>query len=448
VAPAKRSSTPVLIVRKHAERGPYFEAKWRTDGRQFKRRVGPAWMTETPDGGWKPRRGRVPQGTYDERSAHVRAAELVAAVERELDDEEADAERARRRPMTFRAMAHEWLDWLATVKGASPATVRDYACLLREPGHAHARGRRAAAGRIMSRFGDQNIREITAREISAFLRELDATTLTPRSVNKHRQLLSNVFTYASRQDTYAIGRNPAAQTEKRREPPAAALEYYEVHEVGLLARTIADGLHRVPATYDVGIDEQLARAAEDARDADLFRLLLLTGMRLGEIRALRWSDVDLELRTILVRRTVSAGIEKEPKGRRFRPVPLSRAAIDVLRRQAGRGEFVEPDDYVFCGRLGERLDDSAIRRRYKAACAAAGLRPIKLHGLRHAAGSLLARRGSSVEVRDFMGHAKLSTTDRYVSARYSEEFLTRLDEAFTNRDAVATTADSPDRGRA
>lgn len=40
-----------------------------------------------------------------------------------------------------------------------------------------------------------------------------------------------------------------------------------------------------------------------------------------------------------------------------------------------------------------------------------GLRPIKLHGLRHAAGSLLARHGTSVEVRDFMGHAKLTTTD-------------------------------------
>lgn len=80
--------------------------------------------------------------------------------------------------------------------------------------------------------------------------------------------------------------------------------------------------------------------------------------------------------------------------------------------------------------MGDRLDDSALRKRYKAACASAGLRPIKLHGLRHAAGSLLARHGTSVEVRDFMGHAKLSTTDRYVSARFSGEFLERLDDAF------------------
>jgi len=103
---------------------------------------------------------------------------------------------------------------------------------------------------------------------------------------------------------------------------------------------------------------------------------------------------------------------------------------DAARRQADRTIFGGDDDYVFCGRLGERLDDSALHKRYKAASAAAGLRPIKLHGLRHAAGSLLARRGTSVEVRDFMGHAKLTTTHRYVSARFSAEFLERLDSAF------------------
>ena len=60
-----------------------------------------------------------------------------------------------------------------------------------------------------------------------------------------------------------------------------------------------------------------------------------------------------------------------------------------------------------------------------------GLRPLKIHGLRHAAGSILARRATAVEVRDTLGHAKLSTTDRYVSARYSEDFFERMDEAFT-----------------
>ncbi len=80
-----------------------------------------------------------------------------------------------------------------------------------------------------------------------------------------------------------------------------------------------------------------------------------------------------------------------PKGRRFRFVSLAQPAVEALARVARRGEFISPDDYVFCNVWGRRLDISALRRRYKRACAAAGLRPVKLHGLRHAAGSIVAR---------------------------------------------------------
>lgn len=85
---------------------------------------------------------------------------------------------------------------------------------------------------------------------------------------------------------------------------------------------------------------------------------------------------------------------------------------------------------MLANRYGRRLDDSALRHRYKRGCAAAGLRPVKLHGLRHSAGSLIARTNDPVFVRDFLGHAKLSTTDRYVSAKLRPEELERLDQAF------------------
>ena len=54
----------------------------------------------------------------------------------------------------------------------------------------------------------------------------------------------------------------------------------------------------------------------------------------------------------------------------------------------------------------------------------------QLHGLRHAAGSLIARTADAVFVRDFLGHSKLSTTDRYVSAKLRPEEFERLDRAF------------------
>jgi integrase len=93
---------------------------------------------------------------------------------------------------------------------------------------------------------------------------------------------------------------------------------------------------------------------------------------------------------------------------------------------------VGDDDYVVCNRYGRRLDVSALRRRYKLAAESAGLRPVKLHGLRHAAGSILAREADPVFVRDFLGHAKLSTTDRYVSAKHRPEDLERLNRAFAS----------------
>lgn len=55
---------------------------------------------------------------------------------------------------------------------------------------------------------------------------------------------------------------------------------------------------------------------------------------------------------------------------------------------------------------------------------------MRLHGLRHAAGSLVARTSDAVFVRDFLGHAKLATTDRYLSAKLRPEEFKRLDDAF------------------
>jgi integrase len=107
---------------------------------------------------------------------------------------------------------------------------------------------------------------------------------------------------------------------------------------------------------------------------------------------------------------------------------------------ADRDEFTEPVDYVLANRFGRRLDASALRHRYKRGCAAAGLRPVRLHGLRHAAGSLIARTSDPVFVRDFLGHAKLATTDRYLSAKLRPEELERLDRAFGIEPVVPSEA--------
>jgi integrase len=329
-----------------------------------------------------------------------------------------------------RDLAREWLDWQRDVKQVKPSTLRDYAALLREPGTPFKRGSRASAGRILAALGDRPISSVRTRDVSAFLRVLDAEGLTPRNVNKHRQVLGAMFQYACREDAHDLAANPITGTDRRPEAPPAALDYYEAHEVEALACVTTSGAHRERVR-----DELDARS--DAQDAELFRLLFFTGIRLGEALTLRWDDVDLDARTVLIRRGVSAGIEGILKGRRFRIVPLAHPAVEALSRLAARGEFVSAQDYVFANVWGRRLDASAVRRRYKRACAAAGLRPLKLHGLRHAAGSIVARTADPVFVRDMLGHAKLTTTDRYVAAKFRPEEYARLDAAFRSASTEA-----------
>ncbi len=425
-----------LIVRSAKGGDPHYEAKWRLGGRQFKRRLGPAWLVSDGAGGWTRRPGRVRDGSLDERAAHAQAVAAIASVEDEFAERKRLAYEAANRPVTVRDLAGEWLEWQRDVKQIKPSTLRDYEALLREPGTPFKRGSRASAGRILATLGDRPIASVRTCDVSAFLRTLDAEGLTPRNVNKHRQVLAAMFQYACREDAHDLTANPVTGTDKRPEAPPTALDYYEAHEVEELARVTAAGAHRKRARDDLD-------ARTDSQDAELFRMLFLTGMRLGEALTLRWDDVDLEARTVLIRRGLSAGVEGIPKGRRFRIVPLAHRAVEALSRLAARGEFVAPDDYVFANAWGRRLDGSAVRRRYKRACAAAGLRPLKLHGLRHAAGSIVARTADPVFVRDMLGHAKLTTTDRYVAAKYRPEEYARLDAAFPTVDAGHPTAAAP-----
>jgi integrase len=438
-----QQSSLVIRVREGAGDRVYWDAQWRyrpsadESWRLKRQRLGLAWLEAAGIGGWRKRRGRCPDGWLDERSANVAAVAAMEAHAHELLGEQRARREAAERKVTVRALGAEWLCWLEEVRGAKPSTITDYQFLLREPGRSYSRGPRVSTGRIIRAFGDRPATEVTRAEVSAFLRSLDREGLKPRNVNKHRQVLAAMFTYACRQDTYALAVNPVTGTDKRREDPPPALDYYEVEEVEALARCCEQGHHRAEkASRDPA--EIAARHAEDHRDAEAFRLLFYTGLRLGEVLTLRWEDVDLQDRLLLVRRGLSAGEETLPKGRRHRFVPLPTPAVATLARLADRDDYTAPDDYVLANRLGRRLDPSALRRRYKRGCEAASLRPVRLHGLRHAAGSLIARTSDPVFVRDFLGHAKLATTDRYLSAKLRPEELKRLDEAFAPK-----TVDTP-----
>src|SRR5438876_7540298 len=204
--------TGALVARTESEGRPLYEAKWRRNGSQVKRRVGSGWLVRGEAGDWGPSRGRVPAGLFDEKRATVRTAELVA--EHDLAAREAERARRERRELgaTVRELAAEWLDYVAHKKGAKPSTIQDYGYVLAEPGTPHRRGPGTSAGRIMRALGDRRVARVTTADLASFLRGLERAGMSARSVNKHREVLGAMFSYAQREATYALPHNPLTGT--------------------------------------------------------------------------------------------------------------------------------------------------------------------------------------------------------------------------------------------
>jgi integrase len=431
--PAPRSW---LVVSTTRDGQPVYEAGWRhrsSDGstRTMKRRLGPGWLERSDDGGLRKRRGRVPPGFLDEHAAIVAKDKVVREVERELAERAAAAARDENAQVTFRQIAYSYLDWLTRVKGAKPATLRDHRYLLAEPGAAHLRGSGAHRGIIMAALGDRPAADVETREINSLLDQVADSDASNRTVNKHRQLICAIYGYGSQDATFGLANNPAARADRRPEPERARLDFYRPEEIEHLAAALETGVHRDPTAPVVGAEELAARAAEDRQDGDLVRVAAYTGLRRGELVALRWRDVDFDGRKVVVRRAVSANVEaSSTKSRRAREVPLPDQAADALMRLASRDDFTESDDYVFANRLGRRLDGSALRRRFERARDAAGLRPLRFHDLRHTYGSLLIAGGVDLaSVKSAMGHSRITTTERYLHARSASELADRFTRA-------------------
>jgi integrase len=408
-----------IVVREHHGR-PFYEAKFRYRGRQVKRRIGPAWLDRDPASGeWRRRRGRVAPGAFDEPRAHVAAAQQVSRYAGDAAEQERIEHERLVRGVTFREVAEGYIRWLGDVHGAKPSTLRDYRYMLAREGH------------IMATLGERRAAKVSARDVEAVLSAVSATGASPRTVNKHRALVSAIYGYGMRSSTFGLPANPASGADKRREPHRGVLLFFTPEEIEALARTLEAGLHRDPSRRPVSDQEREARCAEDQQEAELVRLAAYTGLRQGELLALRWRDVDFAGSAITVARAISAGVETSTKSGRVRRVPLPDQAAAALDRLSRRRDFTAPDELVFCNALGRSLDSSALRRRFKRARDAAGLRPLRFHDLRHTYGSLLAAAGVDlVTIQAAMGHGALVTTGRYLHARPAADQAAVFTQAF------------------
>jgi len=142
-----------------------------------------------------------------------------------------------------------------------------------------------------------------------------------------------------------------------------------------------------------------------------------TGMRLGELRALTWRDVDLQTRLIVVSKTrYRQRVQSATKNGEIRIVPIPPHLADELERWRDARPRAE-DDVVFCGPRGTPLDGDDFRRRvFAPACARAGLDPTpRIHDLRHTSASLYLKSGATVrEVMEIHGWKRMETALRYL----------------------------------
>jgi integrase len=170
---------------------------------------------------------------------------------------------------------------------------------------------------------------------------------------------------------------------------------------------------------------KLIEAARGDKLEVLYVLAVTTGMRQGELLALKWQDVDLENTTISVRRTVTMsggrillGETKTKKSRRT--IRLTEAAVWALRehldRQVGEierlGDLYRDQGLVFASKVGTPMNPTNLRRRsFASLLKRAELPRIRFHDLRHTCATLLLSRNVHPKyVQELLGHANIAIT--------------------------------------
>jgi integrase len=153
--------------------------------------------------------------------------------------------------------------------------------------------------------------------------------------------------------------------------------------------------------------EKLVAAAASDQDSATFRVAAFTGLRMGELLALRWRDVNFDAESLHVYVSYSLGTLTTPKSGLARTVPMADQVVSTLKAQKRRLGRTTRDGLVFPGERGEYLDGSALRRRSKKALEKAKLRPLRFHDLRHTFGSIAINQATIVQVQAWMGHADI-----------------------------------------
>lgn len=221
--------------------------------------------------------------------------------------------------------------------------------------------------------------------------------ISARTANYLRAVLSAAYRWAMENDLLAT--NPIERVKKLEEDPPKTPRALDEDELAALE----PWLYGKPASWD----DRCAREAS--------RLALATGMRVGEICALRPIDIDRHMGRINVSSSVTehGGLHiKGTKGRRARSVSVAADVLaDLLDLQVASHSFPNHVNTVFCSESGALRRPSTISAAFRAACRDLGIGDIRFHALRHTHVTMLLETGADPKlVAERVGHADATLT--------------------------------------
>ena len=234
-------------------------------------------------------------------------------------------------------------------------------------------------------FGEMQLRLITRESAQSFLVGKLRGGLSWKTVKHIRTTFGTILGAAETQGL--ISSNPIRKTKLPRRGPVAERAPISPEQIGQV-------LASLPAPA-----------------CSLAWLLVLTGLRIGELLALRWCDIDLHRGQLRVRQSLYEGTFDDPKTKRSkRTVPLGAKGVEVLT--AFKAQKLDPGALVFATSRGTPFNRrNLLNRQLKPTCAKLGLEGVTWHWLRHANATLLDAVGTPLgTMQDLLGHSSAAVT--------------------------------------
>jgi integrase len=349
--------TGSLLRHAHRSGGETWYGKWWVNGGQVMRRL-----------------GSVRAGTRD----GLTRSQAEAALRRAIEDSQTNRPLSER--LDLAEAGRRYLENREAI-GLKPGTLTDYESYLRV--------------HLLPFFGRRALEQITPDEVEAFIAAKRQEGKAVKSILNYVGLLNTLFAHGMKRGWCTS--NPVKSIDKPRDRRDPEIRFLNQDELEALLGATPDDL--------LGSVERV-----------LYLAAAMTGLRRGELLALRWRDVDWDAGLIRVRRTYTRGQFGTPKTRRsIRAVPLADRLKNQLRRHHRRSPHQGELDLVFGHpRSGRVLDPSRVRRRFQVAARRAELRPVRFHDLRHTFGTRMAAAGAPLRaIQEWLGHSDYRTTSIY-----------------------------------